>query len=54
MIHMAFCDLLYTFHKQVTNVSQYVFVILLWGILTSPLTYVGQWDSRREPKRQQK
>ena len=37
MIQMAFCDLLHTFHKQVTNVSQHVFVILLWGILTSPL-----------------
>ena len=22
----------HTFHKQVTNVSQHVFVILLWGI----------------------
>ena len=34
---MAFCDLSHTFHKQVTNVSQPVFVILLWGILTSPI-----------------
>ena len=38
MVQMAFCDLLHTCHKQVTNVSQHVFVILLWGILTSPLT----------------
>ena len=37
MVHMAFGDMSYTFHKQVTNASQYVFVILLWGILTSPL-----------------
>ena len=35
MVQMAFCDLSHTFHKQVTNVSQHVFVILLWGILTS-------------------
>ena len=34
---MAFCDLSHTFHKQVTNVSHHVFVILLWGILMSPL-----------------
>ena len=27
---MAFCDLLQTFHKQVTNVFQHVFVILWW------------------------
>ena len=38
MVQMAFCDLLHTFHKQVTNVSQHVFVILLWGILMSPLS----------------
>ena len=38
MVQMAFCDLLLTVHKQVTNVSQHVFVILLWGILMSPLT----------------
>ena len=38
MVRMAFCDLSHKFHKQVTNVSQHVFVILLWGILTSPLT----------------
>ena len=37
MVQMAFCDLSHTFHKQVTNVSQHFFVILLWGILTSPL-----------------
>ena len=39
MVQMAFCDLPHTFHKQVTNVSQHVFVILLWGILTSPLIF---------------
>ena len=38
MVKMAFCDLSHTFHKQVTNVSQQVFVILLRGILTSPLS----------------
>ena len=38
MVQMAFCDLLHTFHKQVTSVSQHVFVILLWGILKFPLT----------------
>ena len=38
MVQMAFCDLWHTIHKQVTNVSQHVFVILLWGILTSPLS----------------
>ena len=37
MVQIAYCDLLHTFHKQVTNVSQHVFVILLWGILMSPL-----------------
>ena len=36
MVQMAFCDLSQTFHKQVTNVFQHVFVILLWGILMSP------------------
>ena len=36
IVQMAFCDLSHTFHKQVTNVSQQVFVILLWGILMSP------------------
>ena len=36
--YKAFYDLLHTFHKQVTNVPRHVFVILLWGILTSPLT----------------
>ena len=39
MVQMAFCDLSHTFHKQVTNVSQHVLVILLWGILTSPLSW---------------
>ena len=29
MVQMAFCDLSHTFHKEVTNVSQHVFVILL-------------------------
>ena len=38
MVQMVFCDLSHTFHIQVTNVSQHVFVILLWGILTSPLS----------------
>ena len=38
IVQMAFCDLSHTFHKQVTNVSQHVFVILLWEILMSPLT----------------
>ena len=38
MVQMAFCDLPHTFHKQVTNVSKHVFVILLWGILVSPLS----------------
>ena len=41
MVQMAFCDLSHTFHKQVANVSQHVFVILLWGILTSPLTLIS-------------
>ena len=46
MVQMAFCDLSHTFHKQVTNVSQHVFVILLWGILTSPLnSYHGHQTS---------
>ena len=40
MVHMAFCDLSHTFHKQVTNISQHVFVILLYGILMSPLNPV--------------
>ena len=39
MVQVAFCDLSHTFHKQITNVSQHVFVILLWGILTSHLTF---------------
>ena len=37
----SLCDLSHTFHKQVTNVSQHVFVIPLWGILTSPLSDIG-------------
>ena len=37
MVQMAFCDLSHTFHNQVTNVYRHVFVILLWGILKSPL-----------------
>ena len=43
MVQMAFSDLSHTFCKQVTNVSQHVFVILLWEILTSPLTNVFVW-----------
>ena len=39
MVQMTFCDLSHTFHKQVTNVSKHVFVIVLWGILMSPLEY---------------
>ena len=39
MVQMAFCDLSHTFHKKVTNVSQHVFVIPLWGILSSSLTF---------------
>ena len=38
MVQMAFCYLWHTFHKQFTNVSQHGFVILLWGIMMSPLT----------------
>ena len=33
IVQMAFCDLSHTFHKQVTNDSQHVFVILLWRIV---------------------
>ena len=29
MVQISFCDLLHTFYKQVTSVSQHVFVILL-------------------------
>ena len=36
MVQMAFCDLSHTIHKRVTNVSQHVFVILLWGIRDFP------------------
>ena len=42
MVKMVFCDLSHTFHKQVTNVSQHVFVIVLRGILMSPL---GRWTT---------
>ena len=35
------CDLSQTFRKQVTNVSPHVFVILLWGILMSPLKFIS-------------
>ena len=34
-----FSDLSHTFQKQVANVSQHVFVNLLWGIFMSPLSY---------------
>ena len=37
--------ILYTFHKQVTNVSLHVFVILLWG--TSPLTLISCIDCKK-------
>ena len=33
MVQMPFCELSHIFHKQITNVSQHLFVILLWGIL---------------------
>ena len=35
MVPMAFCDLLLTFQKQVTNVSQHFLVILHWEMLMS-------------------
>ena len=38
MVQMAFCDLSHMYHKQVTNVSQYVFVIPLWRIVMPPPT----------------
>ena len=41
MAQMAFCDLSHTFHKQTTIVFQHVFVIQLFGILTSPVLYWG-------------
>ena len=41
MVQMAFCDWSHKFHKQVTNVSQHVFVILLWEILMSPLSILN-------------
>ena len=36
---MAFCDLLHTFPNQVTLGSQHVFVILLWRLFMSPLSF---------------
>ena len=30
MVQMAFCDLLFTFHKQATNVSQHVLSSYCW------------------------
>ena len=35
----------HTFHKQVTNVSQHIFVILLWGIITSPLRGIQEMEA---------
>ena len=51
MTQMAFCDLSHTFHKQVTNISQHVFVILLWGILMSPLTLINDIHSLLKKKK---
>ena len=45
-IQMAYRDILHTFHKQVTNVSLHVFVILLLGILTFPLTIISFLSKR--------
>ena len=53
MVQMAFCDLSHTHHKQVTKVSQHVFVILLWGILTSPLrenVKIPQIEGEKSPQ----
>ena len=50
MVQMPFCDLLHTFHKQVTNVSQHVFVILLRGISTSPLNISAHSTTLPSPK----
>ena len=51
MVQMAFCDFSHTFHKQLTNVSQHVFVILLVGILVSPLSLksfaVSRWVQQK-------
>ena len=44
---MAIYKLLHSFHKQATNVSQHVVVILLWGISMSPLS---TWRSTCECK----
>ena len=38
---MAFCDLSHTFHKQVTDVSEHVFIKILWGISTSTTNTTG-------------
>ena len=35
MVQMAYCDLFHAIHKEATNVSQHVFVILLWGKINS-------------------
>ena len=37
MVQMAFCDLLHTFHKQITYVSQYCFCHPTVGNFASPL-----------------
>ena len=50
MVQMAFCDLSHTFHEQVANVSQHVFVILLWGILMSPLIVMFHVDLKIGPR----
>ena len=46
---MAFCDLSHTFHKQVTKVSQHVFVIFLWGILMAPLGQMKKKEKLERP-----
>ena len=45
MVQMAYCDLFHAIHKEATNVSQHVFVVLLWEILMSPLKSIltGLW-----------
>ena len=45
MVQMVFCDLLHTFNKQLTTVSQHVFVIHEWGILKSLLKARQQSDN---------
>ena len=42
MVQMAFCDMSHTFHKQVTNVCQHVFVIIL-HITSTQLTFLKGW-----------